>query len=245
MTLPYGAGPQLFSAVSTRTPRPVARVEGLAVAACVAAASTAFAEVVLASAAWDFYRRAMSDDGLPPSGYVFNQTAVGFVFLMLWAPAAAFIVAWLWQARRNAEALHQGWHRRSRGWVIGGWLCPVLNLWVPLMVVSDVWEASDPETPHYRPELGGSASTRPVMWWWLCRLTAIVADSVAVGFAVWGASPPVVYIAVTASACLSVITAMLFIGIIRQITDWQGRPREPVPISPPPPIPAIPVQRWA
>lgn len=244
MNFPYRAGPLPLPAVSTRTPRPVARVEGLAVTASVAAGSNAFAEVLLASAAWDFYRRVLSDGDRPVSNYLFSQVPVAFVFLALWAPGAAFIFTWLWQARRNAEALHQGWHRRSRGWVIGGWLCPVLNLWVPLTVVSDVWEASDPETPYYRPELGGSPSTRPVLWWWSCRFTGILAGSVAVGFAIWGASPRVVYVAVTVSACLAVVAAMLFIGIIQQITTWQGRPRDPVPVSAPPPIPAIPV-RWS
>lgn len=50
--------------------------------------------------------------------------------LALLAAGVVFIV-WLWRARGNAELFCYGQHRRSRGWVIGGWFCPVVNFWFP------------------------------------------------------------------------------------------------------------------
>jgi Domain of unknown function (DUF4328) len=28
--------------------------------------------------------------------------------------------------------------RRSRGWAIGGWFCPAVNLWFPYQIATDV-----------------------------------------------------------------------------------------------------------
>ena len=63
--------------------------------------------------------------------------------LVLLAAGVVFIV-WLWRARDNAELFCSGQHRRGRGWVIGGWFCPVVNFWFPKQIVDDVIAASDP-----------------------------------------------------------------------------------------------------
>jgi hypothetical protein len=50
--------------------------------------------------------------------------------LALFAAAAVFII-WLWRVRWNAEMFCRGQHRFTRGWVLGCWLVPVVNLWYP------------------------------------------------------------------------------------------------------------------
>ncbi len=82
--------------------------------------------------------------------------------------AGIFFLYWLWRARDNTEALavYQGSrsrprHRHTPGWVIGSWICPIVQFWYPLHVVEDVIRASAPA------EAAGSARTRGLIYgWW-------------------------------------------------------------------------------
>lgn len=71
--------------------------------------------------------------------------AVAIPALVMYLAAGVVFLVWLWRARINSE-LSGGpaAHRRARGWVLGSWMTPVANLWVPYQVVSDIWRASDP-----------------------------------------------------------------------------------------------------
>ncbi|MCE0447455.1 DUF4328 domain-containing protein [Streptomyces tricolor] len=40
-------------------------------------------------------------------------------------------LCWLWRVRVNAEVFDASRHRMKRGWTIGGWFCPIVNLVVP------------------------------------------------------------------------------------------------------------------
>jgi Domain of unknown function (DUF4328) len=93
--------------------------------------------------------------------------------LAILAPIAAVIVTgivfvvWFYRARVNAEAYRTVPQRRAKGWAIGSWICPVVNLWFPKQMVEDVWSASDPAAPT------GSEGRRQhgLVWaWWLCYL---------------------------------------------------------------------------
>lgn len=59
--------------------------------------------------------------------------------------AGVFVIAWLWRARANAAAISAAPHRLSAGWAIAGWFVPIANLWVPMIVVSDVVCATAPQ----------------------------------------------------------------------------------------------------
>jgi hypothetical protein len=50
-------------------------------------------------------------------------------------------VTWLWRAYGYSSA--PGVPRRyGRGWVLGGWLLPIANLWVPPLLIHEVWVGS-------------------------------------------------------------------------------------------------------
>jgi hypothetical protein len=76
------------------------------------------------------------------------QAATGGVLGMLRvallvATATAFLV-WLYHARANVRALGVRRPRFNRGWVVGAFLVPGLNLVRPPAVVAEIWQASDP-----------------------------------------------------------------------------------------------------
>jgi hypothetical protein len=98
--------------------------------------------------------------------------------LALFAAALVFIV-WLWRVRWNAEMFCRGEHRLTRGWVLGSWICPVVNLWYPKQVVDDIVAASDPRTPPHAATLRGIPGTRLVWAWWLTWVAGLVLDNLA------------------------------------------------------------------
>jgi len=106
--------------------------------------------------------------------------------LALFAAAVVFIV-WLWRVRWNAEMFCRGEHRLTRGWVLGSWICPVVNLWYPKWVVDDVVAASDPRTPARTESLRGIPGTSLVWAWWVTWVVGLVLGNVSQRSALDGA----------------------------------------------------------
>ncbi|MGW5055448.1 DUF4328 domain-containing protein [Actinokineospora sp. NPDC004072] len=105
--------------------------------------------------------------------------------VLAWVYFGALVVAgvgfvgWLWRAWDNAARLTIAPHRHGRGWVVGSWLVPVVNLWFPYQVVRDVWRGSRPDARGVNSLdlLPGSAQ---VNTWWALWIAAVVADRVLV-----------------------------------------------------------------
>jgi hypothetical protein len=137
--------------------------------------------------------------------------------VLLWVNAGAMVIAavafivWLWRARANAELL-VGPHgqRLTREWVIGAWICPVVNLWFPYQVVVDVWRASTPNRDH-RDGL--------VVWWWMTFLVSWLFTRFITLAGV------VDTIALIASCALDIASGVLALLVVRRITDWQALAR--------------------
>ena len=64
--------------------------------------------------------------------------------LILVATIAVTFIAWLHRARVNARAFGCRRFRFARNWAVIGFAVPIVNLFRPLQVVSEVWQASDP-----------------------------------------------------------------------------------------------------
>ncbi len=108
-----------------------------------------------------------------------SYTWAGIISAVVQCGAGVTVITWLWRARRNAEALSPAPHRLSIGWVIGGWFCPVVNLWFPHTIMSDVWRASDPRTPPDTADPRGRGAGGWVTAWWSSLLLGWVLGFVA------------------------------------------------------------------
>ncbi|MFF8906967.1 DUF4328 domain-containing protein [Streptomyces olivaceoviridis] len=80
-------------------------------------------------------------------------------------------LCWLWRVRVNAEVFDASRHRMKRGWTIGGWFCPVVNLWFPRRIVADSWDASAP--------WGARSGHTPVNAWWTLWIVSLLAGRYA------------------------------------------------------------------
>ncbi|MFH8338777.1 DUF4328 domain-containing protein [Streptomyces sp. AM6-12] len=85
--------------------------------------------------------------------------------------AAVVYLCWLWLVRRNAGVFEPYGHRMKRGWAIGGWFVPIVNLWFPRRVVLDTWTASVPPGTRVR--------TTPVNAWWTLWILSLLVSRAA------------------------------------------------------------------
>jgi hypothetical protein len=106
---------------------------------------------------------------LARTAHAATHGVVGTVRLLLLVATAAGFLVWLYHARANVRALGVRRPRFTRGWAVGAFLVPGLNLVRPPAVVGEIWQASDPailDPFGWR----GAPVPRLVRIWWLACL---------------------------------------------------------------------------
>ncbi|GGQ92094.1 hypothetical protein GCM10010195_55220 [Kitasatospora griseola] len=136
-----------------------------------------------------------------------------------WSAAGVAFLVWLWRARINAESLRgRDTQRRTRIWIVGSWITPVVNLWYPYQIVSDVWQASSPRR---------SAPGALVKAWWACFVLLGLVRPIQWRLAKqdWTSESDVLANANVSLlfAVLAVAAGVLVVLIVRQVTAWQNQ----------------------
>ena len=81
--------------------------------------------------------------------------ATGLAFLV----TAFCFIGWLAAGARRAQEIRPDALRHGRGWAVGAWFVPFLNLVRPPQIVHDVWRSTSP--------LAGRRRSAPLVgWWW-------------------------------------------------------------------------------
>ena len=207
-------------------------VNGLGIAVSILICLVVLAQAVLATSEWYTYKVVKDYVEGPVKDPDRLDRADEFVFLAVRVAACVVFIVWLWRARGNAELFCVGRHRRGRGWLIGGWFCPVVNFWFPKQIVDDVIAASDPRTPPLLPDLRRIARHGLVLAWWLTWVATMVrgnlgnpdlaSDVQDVSDRVLGA------IVTTVGAVLVAVCAVLAVRVVRLVNRLQmSRPWTP------------------
>ncbi|MCP2246807.1 protein of unknown function (DUF4328) [Lentzea aerocolonigenes] len=108
---------------------------------------------------------------------VASSLAADLVALAVQVVAGVLFIAWMRQARLNADAItskHQ--HRYTNMWVVVGWIVPFANLFIPYAVMQDIWRGSDRTQPMVG--LQKRPQSRLVTAWWI---TFIGSNALGVG----------------------------------------------------------------
>ncbi|BCK54637.1 DUF4328 domain-containing protein [Nocardia wallacei] len=167
-----------------------------------------------------------------------SDTWAGSAASFLLVGAGAAVIAWFWYARRGAQTRCAARHTLHAGWAIGGWFCPVVNIWFPHTVLADVVRASDPHTPVDAPDLRGRPAGALVTVWWLSflsnwvlailvvRLSAPEPRSKTTGEYVMSGVAPVggwgLIAAELAQTGVLAVAAICLAVIIIRVQRWQG-----------------------
>lgn len=127
--------------------------------------------------------------------------------------AFAFLF-WIHRVVSNAHAFGGGRMRSSPGRAVGYWFIPFINLVHGYQIVSETWQASDPESAA---EGSGALSLHTpagfILHWWL----AYVASRIAVAATRLSWSPA----AYILSAAFEVVAVVLMIMVIRRLDERQ------------------------
>ena len=171
-----------------------------------------------------------------------NDARVGLVAIilvvLLIASAITFLV-WFYKARRNLPALGADDCKYSRGWAVGGFFVPFLNLIRPLQVMREVWHASDPEEERLPTPIQMQARRQItpslVGWWWALFLLPNAFDKIS-GNLSGGAHPSLstlqgaTWLAILGDG-LRVTGAIVAAAVVKTVTDRQAR-RAQRPLQP-------------
>ncbi|MEU4390993.1 DUF4328 domain-containing protein [Kribbella sp. NPDC023855] len=185
MSQPYPGPPGYFPVPPLVLPpvrryRPLRRVTTAFLVLAVLTLILTAVQAVLMWRSYDEVKRfvygLLSDDELDRA--VASIAGSGPLLNLMWmtfAGAGAVFLIWLWKARENTELLTpsvgvtyqggqrlgSGRHRLDTGWVIGSWVCPIVQFWYPLQVVEDVVQASEPTDEPKR--------VKTLLYaWWAC-----------------------------------------------------------------------------
>ncbi|MFE9017442.1 DUF4328 domain-containing protein [Streptomyces sp. NPDC007808] len=167
-------------------------------------------------------RRAERADSLSAAAGVAQTVALlstGVVFLV-----------WFHRVRVNAEVFDPFGHRKKRGWAVGGWFVPIVNLWFPRRVALDVWDAS---SPWAAPRPHGLVNS----WWtaWVISLLAGRISATTYRRAETAAEVRRAVGQVLFSDAVDIVAAVLAIVFVRALTRMQDTkarsgPGVPVPV---------------
>jgi hypothetical protein len=98
----------------------------------------------------------VTDDQLTSSDNLIKACALAALAVFVFT--AFSFIGWLAAGARCAEEIRPDALRHSRGWAVGAWFVPFLNLRRPPKIVYDVWLSTSPR--------GGRHSAPLIGWWW-------------------------------------------------------------------------------
>jgi hypothetical protein len=100
--------------------------------------------------------------------------------MIIWPTAICFLV-WLWRMSWNANRVLQAQGvRNPPGWAIGAFFVPVLNLFLPCLVLQELWQSSDPGATQNGHAWKNTRCSWVVRTWWLLCLAGLILGNVAV-----------------------------------------------------------------
>ena len=149
-------------------------------------------------------------------------------------------IVWEWRLAKNHELLGRPGTTFGPGWAIGAWFIPLANLVLPILQFKDLWKGSDPGLPRGSEEW----KRRPVaglLWvWWAAFVGSIVLDWASV-FNVDDNVDEVVDVnrqldrvvgLGIAAYALRIVAAILFIVVVRRLTERQEQSIAAAPHAP-------------
>lgn len=146
-------------------------------------------------------------------------TGVEVVALLI---TGVLFVAWLYSAHHSSR-MDRSVLKHGSGWAIGGWFVPVLGLWRPFQMVTDVRRGATGDSTVDVPRTQG--------WWWgTWTLSYVLVQVVSFFYAEAARAPeddPGAYLDLLATAAswerftslLTMAAAVLCIFLVRQVRD--------------------------
>ncbi len=102
----------------------------------------------------------------------FVRAATGIMSLLSFA-ILVLIIIWTYRAAKNNEALGRKYPRLKPGWAIAGWLIPLANAVIPLLILQDLWRGSDATTRRDSTSWRANSGSALIGWYWAFLLVSV------------------------------------------------------------------------
>lgn len=159
--------------------------------------------------------------GLADGERIDRLIAISAMELVATLVAGILFISWLYTAH-HSNRMDQSVLKHGSGWAIGGWFVPVLGLWRPFQMVTDVRRGATGDRDADVPRTQG--------WWWVAFTLSYVVSMVSTWFYDEAASTPdaepEAYLEAFARAAtwegytsaLTILAAVLAIVVVREIS---------------------------
>ena len=95
------------------------------------------------------------------------RTAISIGQLIILLLSMIFFIMWFRRAYFNLHQLSFNNARYDEGWAAGAWFVPVINLFYPYQIMSDIWKGKQNAIGE---RFGEPQSVALVGWWWAAYL---------------------------------------------------------------------------
>ncbi|MBM7770440.1 protein-S-isoprenylcysteine O-methyltransferase Ste14 [Actinokineospora baliensis] len=153
-----------------------------------------------------------------------RSTLLSYAWLAGVVLSGIAFLAWLWRARINSARICDAPQRLRIRWSVLAWFVPIGNLWLPQMVLGDVWRASRPDTPARGGDLRKVPASKLIAIWWALFVVMHGVDLFAVNLLTRDSSVATfesVFYANSLSGGLAVLTALAALVLMRRVDRWQ------------------------
>ena len=155
-----------------------------------------------------------------------RQALAGSLLFVSFVVTIVAFVMWFSRAYKNLPALGATDLRFTKGWAIGSWFVPILNLWRPKQIANDIWRASDPGAPpDQRNTWRGKPVAQLLLAWWIVWVVSLYAWNASTRLAFSGDDAGGVRngdYADLVSLGLDIVAALLAIAVVRRMTNRQS-----------------------
>jgi hypothetical protein len=139
--------------------------------------------------------------------------AVQLADYVVFVLAVVAFLAWVHRAYRNLPALGNPAPSTTPGWAVGFYLMPLLNLFMPCVVMAEIWRYSDPS------QAGAvRKSNSPLVgWWWAVLVASEIAWFASLTQSLGGPANPSIDLLKCRTLVVIAVGAGQFISKILQI----------------------------
>lgn len=196
-----------------------------------------FVEIIYNLVFITFFPNLGESEDLTAGEWVMSLSALALLAVkaLAYIGSIVFFLIWLYRAYKNLEAINVRNLDASAGWAVGYWFIPILNLFKPLKVVSEVYNGSDPKIA--KEGYGFSDTTTPAMlgFWWACWLisnfTGRIAEMIEKASKDVTGTSIMVYVV---SLSLGIVAGVLLIFIVKDIDRRQAECERNLAVQHPP-----------
>jgi len=154
-----------------------------------------------------------------------RQATIGWIYFLLFVITGILFLMWIHRAHRNLPALGNTNLKYSPGWAVGWFFVPILSLWKPYQVTTEIWKASDPTTDINDSTAWQKSPTSSIIssWWFLFLVSAFIGN-ILFRFVLQAETPNELLTASWWSfimGAIDIVIAILTILIVRNIDQRQ------------------------